>query len=135
MSKKLVGLFGLLAIVALVGAGCAKQEATEQTKNTNPPLTVAVKDDALTLTVEKADAGTVNLKWQAGKDLDVKGGFRLWYSGRNIPNDGAYWYWLNSDTRTADWGNIPTGKKFFRVCVWQDDKCGAYSNEVELEVE
>jgi len=135
MSRKFVALFGLLAVVALVGAGCAKEQTEEQTTNPNPPLTVAVKDEALVLTVEKTAPGTVQLKWQSGKDLDVSGGFRLWHSGRNIPNDGAFWYWFNSDARVADWGNIPAGQRFFRVCVWQDDQCSAYSNEVELEIE
>jgi len=135
----------LLATLALVGAAC--NNAYRDNQNTrgegnNPPASTVGENqsneqpgDNFTLKAIALGNRVVKFAWTVPDTMDVNGGFRVLHSAQPEPKyPGSYWYWLNSSTRAATWGNLPAGNRHFRLCQFRSEKCARYSNVVELEV-
>lgn len=142
MKKNIIALAGVLATIALIGAGCASAPENKSDANKDNGTTPLVLDNVvatttataseLVLTVEKTEAGTAKLTWTG---LTSEKGYRLFHSTKNLPTDNAFWQWENKNQTEFVWKGIPAGKRFFRACEWLGDQCGKYSNEVEITIE
>ena len=135
MKKKILVILSLAALVTLLGAGCSGMGKQEQNQGNSDQIKLNLDGEQatseLTLSAKAMGAGEIKLTWQGGPSA---GGWRLMHSGKNLPNDNAYWQWLAPDKKEFDWSGIPAGKRYFRVCAWESDKCGALSNELQVEV-
>jgi hypothetical protein len=139
MQKRLTVALGLVALIALVGAGCAKEavntEKTDQNKPEGAPLTINTetnKTSDITLTVEKLGAGQVKLSWQANGEN--KTGWRLMNASKP-QSENPFWQKVPANTKEFEWTGLPSGKRYFRICEWTGTECGQTSNEVESEIE
>lgn len=128
-----------------MGAGCG---------NTNTPAsTSAEPENTSTDTVEdtteeeiknsssiilKAKAtgnATVEFEWEVPKNLESEEGYRIVYSIEPNPTyPSAWWYERGPAHREKVWTGLPLGVAHFRLCAVVNDKCGEYSNDVELQI-
>ena len=137
MNRKILIIAGFLAAVTLLGAGCAGTEQKEENKDNSAPIDLNVNDNqneettGLALSVEALGEGKVKVNWSGAAS---EGGWRLMHSGKELPNENAYWQWLSKGENTYEWSGVPAGKRYFRVCAWDGEKCGTLSNELQIEV-
>ena len=96
----------------------------------------AIADDEFNLKVEALNPGIVKFNWDAPKTMDVKTEtFILLHSAQPDPtHPGAFWYRKSGVDREGTWGNIPSGKRFFRICEFKGNQCVRYSKTIEVEM-
>ncbi len=138
MSKKIAVFLSMLALVTIVGGGCAKEQSENKNENktvSSTPLTLDsenAKTDDIVLAVEKNGAGKVKMNWQT--NIQPTKGWHIMNSARSQSKQ-PFWQLVGNGKNEYDWSGISTGKRYFRVCEWTGTECGKMSNEVELEVE
>lgn len=150
-----------LAVLALVGAGCApatEPQGTNETPGTgdygaNPPsgetsneTTPGAAEPAgdLTLTAEAMGNMEVKLAWKTAGAFETS---KLNESNRfilvrgdteNPAHDGKHdWIRQNHTIRDVVWKQTKTGPAHFRLCITQNnekDICTVYSNNVSVDV-
>ncbi|MBI2444389.1 MAG: hypothetical protein HYV42_04090 [Candidatus Magasanikbacteria bacterium] len=142
MGQNIKHLAALGGALLLLGAGCLVLPGRKTAEAPPPaapsaPAPPVIKPGALLLNkVEALNPGIVKLEWSAPSDLAPGALFRLLHSSSPDPEleTGAFWYQVTRDTRETAWGQIPAGKRHFRVCEFKEGKCQRYSNTVEAEV-
>jgi len=145
MKGKILSL-GAVAVLLLVGAGCAQVEspalekqATEPVvQNTTDGTTVetVVSDDSITLSaVPTAIPGEVLLTWNVPTELESPEGYRLVRSANVEPRfPGSFWFHQGQERRHITWINVPAGRQYFRLCQFKGGECVAYSNQVSVNL-
>jgi hypothetical protein len=91
--------------------------------------------DKVSLTAEK-DGDDVKLKWSISGGEASKG-FKVVKSKKKNPvyPGDDYKYLSDKKARKYEWKNLSEDKTYyFRVCIYQGGKCGAYSNNVKVEM-
>ena len=146
MNKQLLAVGGIFSLLLLAGAGCGDTTDTLQTKSANAPATTSEntspntatdqpKTSEFTLTAEAAGNGHVRFIWNTPNDVQAKDGFRLVRGPLENPSyPGNFWYHRPAGDSQANWIKLPKGKQHFRVCAFENKKCTAYSNDVEVTV-
>lgn len=148
MKKQILSLFGLMAIVLLVGAGCAQTqdssikndgESAKNAENQNivEKTNIEEKNEgSITLSAEKTNiAGEVLLSWIVPKSLKSDDGYRIIRSLEKNPVwPGSYWFHQDASRDHITWINIPTGIHNFRICRFISGECAEYSNEVSVQI-
>ena len=144
MKKYLVALGATSALLLLGGAGCDKlNQLYQSTTGSDSSPTETATSTAVTppsanlmLTAEALNPGIVKFTWKPTDNFDEKShGFFLLHSAKPEPvYPGAFFYRRAGTDREGVWGKIPAGKRYFRVCEADGDKCLNYSNTVELDV-
>ncbi|HRY36558.1 MAG TPA: hypothetical protein P5230_01590 [Candidatus Magasanikbacteria bacterium] len=136
MSKKLLSLFAIFALVILMGAGCQKTTVEENNSEIDD-LSVLEEEDLteendneLILSVEDLGSGQVKFIWNTSNNPE---GYRMLHSARKNA-ENPFWQFVGTNNDEGIFYQVPTGTRFFRVCELLDKKCVNYSNEVELEV-
>jgi len=134
MSKKLLSLFAVFALIILMGAGCQKT-TPEETMEEIDDLSFmededTVEESELILSVEDLGNGQVKYIWNSSNNPE---GYRMLHSARKNA-ENPFWQFVAPNNDEGIFYNVPTGTRFFRVCELLDKKCVNYSNEVELEV-
>jgi hypothetical protein len=84
----------------------------------------------------EADGDEVKLKWEISGGNAPKG-FKVVKSKEKNPKypGDDYKYLSDGDKRKYTWENLKEGKTYhFRVCIYKGGKCGAYSNDVKVEL-
>ena len=144
MKKYLVVTALIPAFLLMAGAGCEQltklyqkggdnggTQPNGQINTTPPPV-----QSSLMLTVNALNQGIVQLKWETPNNFNVNHTFFLLHSAKAEPvYPGAFYFRKGSTDREATWGNIPAGKRYFRVCEADGNACLNYSNVVELDVQ
>lgn len=133
MKKYLIPLGIMAFALVFIGAGCRYSlRGNNDNNNTKVPDNT---NTSLSLTAKSLGDGAVQFNWTIPANMDTSGGFKILHSAKSDPQyPGAFWYRQSSNKREATWSNIPTGKRFFKICQYLQDDCKTYSNIVELEV-
>lgn len=140
--KAKLSVAAVLGGLLLVGAGCQQtppaipptqdtETPVANTDTTNQPATTA-----FTLTAD-SDANTVvKTSWTAPTNLSNDATIRILHSASpNVEFPGrAFWTSLAKNKTRFEWDGVPSGKRFFRLCVFEKGACTQYSNEVEVIV-
>ena len=141
MSKKIAVFLSLLALITVIGAGCATEQGTEPTEQkadnstpltTNTENTIPDTNNNIALTVEKAGAGEVKLSWQT--DMKSKTGWRVMNASRPL-SEKPFWQLVNGEAKEFTLSGLSAGKRYFSVCAWTGTECFASSKEMELDIE
>ncbi len=145
MSKSVTLLALVPLALVLLGGGC--QQIYSPTPGATPPesqesaSTTAnnptTPGDEFNLVVQVLNPGIVKFTWEAPKDMDPKTEtFFLLHSVKPEPlYPDAFWYRRSGVDREGVWGNIPAGKRYFRICEFKDNQCIRYSKVVQSEVQ
>ncbi len=146
MNKQLLAVGGIFSLLLLAGAGCGNTTDTPQTKSANTSATTLEntssdtttnqpKTNEFTLAAEAAGNGHVRFTWNAPSNVQAKDGFRFVRGPLENPSyPGNFWYHRPAGDTQANWIKLPKGKQHFRVCAFENKKCTAYSNDVEVTV-
>lgn len=146
MNKQLLAIGGIFSLLLLAGAGCGNATDKPQTKSADAPVTTSEstppdtapaqpKTNDFTLSAEAAGNGRVSFTWNAPSDVRAKDGFRLVRGPLENPSyPGNFWYHRPAGDTQAHWIALPKGKQHFRVCAFENKKCTAYSNDIEVTV-
>lgn len=146
MKKILSSMVGA-SLFLLIGAGCA-QPATppaepaappaETSDVTTPSETPAEEENQtteLTLSAEALGGNRVKFTWELPSGTEEPASFRLVRGPKENPaSPGNYYYQLLGSKRETTWISLPLGRQNFRICVFKDNKCEMYSNNVEVDV-
>ena len=145
--KKFSILLASLALMLVLGAGCADTDLQDETQSksadtdvSETPITATTNDvlgsGDIELSAQVAGKNTVNFEWQISKTLDdVAEGWRIVYGKDANPTYPSTWWFERSKTyREKSWSGLPAGKAHFRVCAVVGEKCDIYSNDVEVEI-
>jgi hypothetical protein len=105
--------------------------------------TESTSTEELTVTVEKTAEGTIRVSWTAPENTPKTDSFRVLHSARQNVTFGTdqatqpFWFQYMNSARSTELSNVPKGKRYFRVCEYDNQKqeCVKYSNEVEFQVE
>lgn len=136
----------VLGGLLLVGAGCQQgpvpTTSTPSVADINSATTPATTTDQVTVTTDftltaTSDAySAVKMSWSTPTDASVTATIRLLHSANpNIEFPGrAFWHGLAKDKTSFEWVGVPSGKRYFRACVFEKGACTIYSNEVEVNV-
>ena len=137
--KKILTLLFVPVLLLFAGAGCQGEPSpaptSPSTTNATPHATPTAEDE-FNFKAEVFNPGIVHFTWDAPKAMDSRvETFLLLHSAKPDPTyPGAYWYRRSGVDREGVWGNIPAGKRYFRICEARDNTCINYSKTVELDI-
>lgn len=133
----------ILGGLLLIGAGCQQNQPAAPvttTPDTNATATNTETNqsttETFTLSATSDTHGIVKTGWTAPANLPNSASFRLLHSVQSnveFPSR-AFWTSLTKDKTRLDWVGVPSGKRYFRICVFEKGACTQYSNEVEVDV-
>jgi len=132
-----------LSLLLFLGGGCANTPSEEASEDIVSKPADAVennmeevkKPESLVLKAKIAGNATVEFEWEVPKNLESKDGYRIVYSTEPNPTyPSTWWYERGPAHREKVWTGLPLGTAHFRLCAVVDDKCGEYSNDVEVEI-
>lgn len=138
--KKLFALAVVPAFLLIAGAGCQEESAvpvaTSPAVTITAPTAPGISPEEFNFKAEVLNPGIVHFTWDAPKNMDSKTEtFLILHSAFDAPKyPGAFWYRRSGVDREGVWGNIPAGKRYFRICESKDEKCIGYSKTVELNI-
>lgn len=146
MRQNLLAL-GVLSVLLLAGAGCsAAQNGMEnkQTENTatktevtanNTETTKKAPLDSLQLSGKALGNQMAQFSWELPEGAENPAGFRLVRGQNENPTQPpGYWFAQSGKSRGTVWVKLPKGEQHFRICVYENDACGVYSNNVMVDV-
>lgn len=137
---------GVLSLLLLAGAGCSPMENTTenkpaentQTEGTTTPSETPEKNTAVTsieLTGQALGNQMAQFSWKLPEGATDPAAFRLVRGQNENPTQPpGYWYAQPGKSRGTVWVKLPKGEQHFRVCVYENDACGLYSNDVVVHV-
>lgn len=156
--KRISTMFGLVALVLLVGSGCAS--TTSENKN-NPavkegtPVAVSPQKNAEPRggnTMKQSDTSVTSLvlqgqaignrsarfQWDVPEDIEAQ--VETYIVVRDTEKNPTYpearwWWWRGPVYRALEWSELPLGSAHFRLCAQVGEECIAYSNDLVLEIE
>lgn len=141
--NKISILVGFMAAVVIIGAGCNNNsDINTPTTNDNnststPTSTTSTPDtstgDGLTVTVNPMGGGKVQVNWTVPENFDRTNSIRVLHSGRPDSDRPFYFQYMNT-ARSTELNNVPTGKRYFKVCEYKNDQYGNCSEQIEVEV-
>lgn len=148
MNRKSLVLVGA-AVVLLGGAGCS-QTVMDTTTNSKPADSLASTTeqivngttqpaakpiDSITLSGKAIGNKMVQFKWTVPEGTKDPAAFHLVRGQHENPTQPpSYWFMQPGTSRNAIWVKLPLGEQHFRICTWEGDKCGVYSNDLMLDV-
>jgi hypothetical protein len=140
----------------LTGAGCANTSTTqpinakpaEQASTTTaeaPIIEIATSTVAeatttpstdMTLTAKAIGNGMVQFNWTFPEGVSNPRTFHLVRGQNENPTQPpGNWYKVDGKSRSTIWVKLGKGNQHFRICTWEINKCGSYSNDVLVDVE
>jgi len=139
----------LSLVLLLAGAGCKGSTTPENkpaegattTVNTDSTSTVSTekmadkKVDSIELKGEAIGNNMVQFNWTVPEGAQDPAGFRLVRGQNENPTQPpGYWFAQKGSARGTVWVKLPKGEQHFRICVYENDACGVYSNDVTVDV-
>jgi hypothetical protein len=146
-------LIALVAVLLLVGAGCAEPAAPTDTvtpttkdagveihdamKKSNSEVMEAVaKDMGIMLSADATDTTQIAFAWSIPEGTEYDAFYLVRGEEMDPVNDGKnYWFRQYYTRRAVSWEDQPAGTWHYRICGVIDDECSLYSNNIELTVE
>ena len=156
MNKKAL-FVSIFAITLMLGAGCTAPDYTQEANEKHPPKEEVTKNDQELNTlgtnealknqneenkimITKAEPGKTQLDVEFEiKDEELKkdaDAFILLLTRDEEPTypTKGYWYELGTAHMSKLWTELPSGERYFRVCVLKKDECVEYSEVVKVEI-
>ncbi len=139
---------GVLSLLFLAGAGCNPVENTMENKpaentSTNTEATPTPSETpekntpvtSIELTGQALGNQMAQFNWTLPEGVQNPAGFRLVRGQNENPTQPpGYWYAQSGKSRGAVWVKLPKGEQHFRICVYENNACGVYSNDVMIDV-
>lgn len=153
MKKQSWVFSAFIAATFLIGAGCAPIENNDTPNDILPPNTDATttvstpqipepaddteddEDSEFTLEAEALGNSRVRLQWSMDGDLAAGETFRLVRGPKENPvYPGNFWFHPKAMGEETTWLNVPKGEQHFRACLFKNNQCTVYSNDVKIMV-
>ncbi len=141
----------IVALLLILGAGCAKQPdtstptpskpagdtSTDTGTNTGNPNGPAVNTN-IDLTGEATGTNSVRLEWTPSDDVAATAESWIIVQHREenpeYPDKKSFWFERGASFREKDWNNLPAGVSHFRVCAVVNGECTEYSNDITFDL-
>ena len=150
MKKHFLFASSFMALLLLIGAGCATTEDTTRNDKTGSPVEMEKTGEAAGATTEKgapngiqvtkaesSAPGTLEIEFEIPEALTEKAeAYRLLLSNEENPTwpTEGYWYELGRAHQSKTWTGLPSGERHFRVCVVTEGLCDEYSNDMLVNI-
>lgn len=146
MGQKFLAL-GVLSVLLLAGAGCKQAEkpienkpaetatSTVGTMNTTSDTAMNNPVTSIELSGQALGNQMAQFTWKLPEGATNPAGFRLVRGQNENPTQPpGYWFAQAGKSRGTVWVKLPKGEQHFRICVYENDACGVYSNDLVVDV-